>query len=140
MNHTRLDACPLLRVIDVYSTLHRSTDNRGDTSQTYPLVTHPDEKKRTPPLTFNAPYIHSRVGRPVPCKMYLAPELTQLWTGHRVINKWNNEARYSELLKTFTVRRGGDRDVRGYNKSFLLSRLHTKQHEMNYCNCTAVVL
>jgi len=39
---------PRVTDTDVYSTQHRSADNRELTSP-YPLVTHPDEKKRTSP-------------------------------------------------------------------------------------------
>jgi len=63
-------------------------------------------KRKGHPLTFNAPYIYSRVGS-VPCKMYLSlriactMECTRLWTWHSLINKSNEGHGYSKVLKTF---------------------------------------
>lgn len=63
-------------------------------------------KRKGHPLTFNAPYIYSRVGS-VPCKMYLSLRIactmegTRLWTWHSLINKSNEGHGYSKVLKTF---------------------------------------
>ena len=93
-------------------------------------------KRKGHPLTFNAPYIYSRVGS-VPCKMYLSlriactMEATRLWTWHSLINKSNEGHGYSKVLKTFIQGFGGEvwgwrncREQRGpckTNKSILLS-------------------